>query len=519
MLQNRIGYSFLVEHYALRARALQLYARIDAGTKGRKQTRMGDQMVLLVAPDYQPEATLAGHLQFALRYEGVNLEVLALLFTSDRFGRDGQEALEQWLATSPESRYARRAGFLYEWLTNHTLKAEVPSKAAYVHAVDERLQFAAATTGTRNGKYRVLDNLPGTADFCPLVRKTAYLEQHGSEQLRQLTATTLAQYDANLLRRAAAFLYLKETQSSFELEREKPSASKAQRFADLLRQAEVGEPLTQEQLAQLQRAVVDPRFHEFAWRTEQNWIGQDLGFRKKIDFVPPRPEDVPALMTGLLAMAERARDGWKQQSVAENADPVVTTAMVAFGFVFIHPFMDGNGRLHRYLIHALLAAAGFTPRGIVLPVSAVILANLDDYIAVLEQFSRPLLALTDYDPEMPAIPAKGNDAVYYRYFDATEQAEFLCRALLRTVQEDLVQEIDFIIGFDRARQGLNALLDWPAHAMDLFVKCVRQHGGHLSNAKRNSHFSWMMEQEVAAAEAIVSEAFGNNALDSNDPET
>lgn len=506
MLQVRVGYGFLVEHYGLRARPLAQYARIEAAAKGRQLRRMGDQQVLVLAPDYQPEPTLAGHLQFALRYEGINLEVLALLFRSVAFAQNGQVELEQWLAASPESRFARRAGFLYEWLTGNALQATVPAKAAYVPVVDDKLQFC-SLPGVRNSKFRVLDNLPGTRDFCPLVSKTDFLMQHGGESLRQLTASTLAQYDADLLRRAAAFLYLKETQSSFELEREKPSASKAQRFADLLRQAEVGQPLTEARFAELQNAVVDPRFHEFHWRQEQNWIGQDLGVRKKMDFVPPRPEDVPSLMEGLLAMAERTRERWRQDAAGAPDDAVIMAAMVAFGFVFIHPFMDGNGRLHRYLIHELLAAAGFTPRGIVLPVSAVILANLDEYVAVLEQFSRPVLALTDYDPEMPAIAATGNDAIYYRYFDATPQAEFLCRALLRTVQEDLVQEIDTLLGFDRARQGLNPLLDWPAHALDLFVQCIRQNDGRLSNTKRQSHFSWMTEAEIEAAEAIVHEAF------------
>jgi Fic family protein len=42
--------------------------------------------------------------------------------------------------------------------------------------------------------------------------------------------------------------------------------------------------------------------------------------------------------------------------------------------VFIHPFLDGNGRLHRYLIREELSVLGFTPKGIVLPVSAFILS-------------------------------------------------------------------------------------------------------------------------------------------------
>jgi hypothetical protein len=234
-------------------------------------------------------------------------------------------------------------------------------------------------------------------------------------------------------------------------------------------------------LVELQNAVIDPRFHEFAWRHQQNWIGDDLGYRLKIEFVPAHPEDVPALMQGLLDTAGKAR------------------ALV--------DSMDGNGRIHRYLIHEVLANAGFTPRGIVLPVSAVILANLDEYVAVLESFSRPLRQRTEYLPDAPDVPATGNDAVYFRYFDATEQAEFLYRALERTVEEDLQHEINFLLGYDRACQKLNQLLDWPNHSLELFVRVVHQNNDTLSKTKKQSHFNWMTDPEVSEAETIVAEAF------------
>lgn len=335
-----------------------------------------------------------------------------------------------------------------------------------------------------------------------MVRKTAYLQDMVDKDLRGVTGETLASYDEELLRRAATWFYLKETQSSFELEQERPSASKAQRFADLLREADTGKPLSEERLLDLQHAVLDARFHEFTWRQDQNWLGDDLGYRQRVDFVPLRPEDVPQLMQGLIDMAEQERQ-------RGSIEPVVAAACVAFGFVFIHPFMDGNGRIHRYLIHDVLAKAGFTPAGIVLPVSAVILASLKQYTDALEHFSRPLNQRTEYFPDTPEIPAKGNDAVYFRYPDLTCQTEFLYTALERTVTEDLRKEIDFLLGFDRAKQVLNDLLDWPDHSEDLFIRVVRDNGWKLSSNKRKSHFSWLKDQEIEQAESLVHRAFIN----------
>jgi hypothetical protein len=509
-MKTSVGYCWLAESYHLPVIDLWQQCYIDSAVRGRQEQDLGDHRVQLFESRYQPEDTLAGHLQFALRYEGVNLQLLGLLF-----GTADSQQLCEWIAESTTSAYARRACFLYEWLTGTQLPVEnpVPAKMRYVDVLDTKMQFG-TDAAKKDARFRVNDNLPGTRGFCPLVRKSDFLGEMVRKDLRKRTRETLDRYDQDLLRRAAAFLYLKETQSSFEVEREKPSANRAQRFADLLRQADTGQPLTEERLVELQNAVIDPRFHEFTWRHQQNWIGDDLGYRQKVEFVPARPEDLPALMQGLLDTAGKARTlvasmpGKGDIDSAElQFDPVIYAAIIAFGFVFIHPFMDGNGRIHRYLIHEVLANAGFTPRGIVLPVSAVILANLDEYVAVLESFSKPLRQRTEYLPDAPDAPATGNDAVYFRYFDATEQAEFLYRALERTVEEDLQHEINFLLGYDRACQKLNQLLDWPNHSLELFVRVVHQNNDTLSKTKKQSHFNWMTDPEVSEAETIVAEAF------------
>lgn len=497
MATEPIGYNRLIRTYQLPARPLARFAVIDSSVKGRQTTNTGDLELMRFQSRYRPAHTLLGDLQFALRYEGINLEVLALLFAGA-----GRAELDAWLAAKPESGFARRAGYLYEWLTGNELAARAAPKAAYILILDEKLQFG-LTGGPRNTKFRVVDNLPGNREFCPLVRKTDFLQAMARKDLKRKTQETLARYDRDLLRRAAAFLYLKETHSSFEVEREKPGSDRARRFADLLRQGESGTPLSEDRLAELQNAVVDARFHEFSYRGKQNWIGEDLGYRKKVDFVPARPEEVPELMNGLIAFSETLRAN------PESMDPVVAAASLAFGFVFIHPFMDGNGRLHRYLIHEVLSSSGFTPKGIVLPVSAVILANLDKYVHALERFSRPLLARTTYDPEVPEVPATGNDGLYFRFFDATEQASFLYWALERTVAHGLEEEIRFLLGFDAARARLGGLLDWPAHSLELFIRLVHQNGGTLSRTKRQSFFDWLTDDEVRRCEAVVVDAFAS----------
>lgn len=497
-----VGYAYLIQQHNLPALPLPVERLIADSASGRTKQQRGGRAVEMFPRSYEPEPTVIGHLRFALRYEGLNLEVLGLLFE-----RIGGEDIEAALRDQPTATLSRRLGYLYEWLTGRelSLPPDGPSqrrKLRYEPLLDEELQFGLALSASpRIEKYKIIDNLPGTPAFCPLVRKTPYLATMTSKNLKAHTRATLEKYDPQLVRRAAAFLYLKETHSSFEVERVKPTASRAQRFADLLKEAETGRPLSESRFIELQNAVVDPRFQEASYRLHQNWLGDDLGYRKRVAFVPPRPEDVRLLMDGLIDMSERIRER------PEAIDAVVAASAISFGFVFAHPFMDGNGRLHRYLIHEQLSAAGFTPKGIILPVSAVILANLDRYKAALEQFSRPVKERTSYDPDASTVPATGNDAIHFRYFDATEQASFLYEALERTVTHDLDEEVAYLLGFDRACAALGAIADWPEHSLALFIRVVRQNGGVLSATKRASHFDWLTDDEVDRFQRIVERAF------------
>ena len=79
--------------------------------------------------------------------------------------------------------------------------------------------------------------------------------------------------------------------------------------------------------------------------------------------------------------------------------PVIQAAAIAYGFVFLHPFEDGNGRIHRFLIHNILARRGFTPESVMFPISAVMLKNPSDYDASLDAFSRQFMPLVEYTLE------------------------------------------------------------------------------------------------------------------------
>ena len=100
----------------------------------------------------------------------------------------------------------------------------------------------------------------------------------------------------------------------------------------------------------------------------QNFAGETVGgYREVVHFICPRPKDVDPLMSGWPAMTER---------LGGSTDAVVAAAMVGFVLGFIHPFKDGNGRIHHDLVHHILSSEGFMPSDVLSPVSAAIVRDI-----------------------------------------------------------------------------------------------------------------------------------------------
>lgn len=110
------------------------------------------------------------------------------------------------------------------------------------------------------------------------------------------------------------------------------------------------------------------------FRTTQNWIGGSDWHPLEAEFVPPPPEFVRDLMDDLVDYADGATHG-----------PLIQAALVHAQFETIHPFGDGNGRIGRALIHAILRRRGLTPAP-VLPVSMILHTWSDQYVAGLTAF-------------------------------------------------------------------------------------------------------------------------------------
>jgi len=208
-----------------------------------------------------------------------------------------------------------------------------------------------------------------------------------------------------------------------------------------------------------------------------------------------------------------AWSGLAQRVLSGALDPVIAAALVSFGFVFVHPFEDGNGRIHRFLIHSVLVRTGFSPEGVIFPVSASIVRDRGAYDAALEKFSKPLLSLIDWRlNDKQELLLKGETSDLYRYFDATTQAEYLYDRVEETVRKDLVEELDFIGRYDRAYKAAREIVDMPNKKLSLLVRLVMQNNGRLAKNRREA-FAELADAELESMEAAIGNAHSADESD------
>ncbi len=492
-----MGYAALIAHYKLRCPPPRRLLAIAAGRQRSMRLADGTEWLLLPrSSGLRVPATPIQHLGVALKHEGVDLRVLASLFR-----RDVRDELIAFIEDNPRGQYVRRAWFFYEWLTGDTLPVASLQAAEYVPALDPTRYFARPPT--RSVRHKVDDNMPGVPGFCPLIRRTDRLSERNTERLAAEAQGIVDAADPAVLRRAVAYMVLNESKGSFGIEGEAPPRTRLERWGQVISGAAAVE-LSIAALLALQRSLFDrqQRFVHYGLRTEGGFVGRhDRDTASPIpDHVSARPEDLPSLLQGLL-------DAYAVQR-AHGFDPVLAAAVLGFGFVFIHPFEDGNGRLHRFLFQKALMDGGVGPNGVVLPVSAVILDDLALYRAVLEDFSLPAMRAIEWEATPEGNVRVTNDtADLYRYFDATRQAEYLAGCIERTIRLALPNELRYLKQFDEAKRRIADLADMPDRLSSLFIQFCTQNDGRLSAGKRAEYFEGIDDELLARLEAAVRTSF------------
>ncbi len=315
-------------------------------------------------------------------------------------------------------------------------------------------------------------------------------------QLEQAVRGATDARDSGLYGRAVQYLYLSETRGSFAIEREVPSANKEERFVQILRRAGEKARLSEDSLVEIQNAAVRDAFsQEAGYRTGQNWLESATG---RVTFLPHPPESLRETMAG-----------WEDfvNDTERGIDPLVKAACASFGLVYIHPFMDGNGRLHRFIIHHVLTRSGLIPPDMVIPVSAVIMKHVAEYHQVLTGFSEPVTRLWDYRrlDDGPSI-LQGPGAAPYRYFTADRELGFLADMIRQAVEQEIPRELGFLRGYDTAFARIEAEFDLPKNDIGALIRGIQGNDGRLAKRKRH-RYDRIPDDVLDRIEEIVRQTF------------
>lgn len=495
-MTEHIGFKWIAQH--LNIDPVQPFA-VESKIGTSRRTVVNSTREETYGPAARPDATIAGHLTFGLKHELVNLEFLARVFAVI-----DQQVLEDWIRSEPTGAYARRAGFLFEWLTGRQLNVPDTPSGNYVDALDPE-DFIVASRATNVQRWRVRDNLPGTRDFCPTIRRTEAVRAVERYNCAAALDSLEVEFGADILMRSAVWLSIKESRASFAIEHEEKQVDRVKRFAAVMerRCGQTDDPLLEETLTELQTEILGAATR-YGVRQSPVIVGHTHGFDNIVDYIGPPWERAGELLDGL------------RRSMAKTigVPSILRASLASFGFVYIHPMIDGNGRISRFLVNDVLRADGAVPAPFILPISATITnktKELAGYDRALETLSRPLLAkyrdnfhfgaeyvcadgvrsnfhFDAYDDAMPT----------WRYPDLTHQTEYIGEVIRLTIEVEMSQEASYLRDMERAREGVKNILEGPNSDIDQIIRSVRENGWKVSN-KLVKAFSLLADTAMAAA--------------------
>lgn len=492
------GYAFLHDRLSISAIPVNRPAKVQPVTRIEEIGR-----TLAVPQRLAPsEGDLLGNVLFALKHEGINLSILA-----QALPQIPVEDFTLALQGAPNGVYVRKACFLREGFTGEAIPQPSPVKGAFVQLFDSERYIT--RPGERNSKWRVEFNGLGDFSYCATVERTPEVSNLLRHNILGKAREFIGSLPPVMMDRAINWAYLHETQDSFAIEKEAPTENKARRFIQLLRQAHERLPLTEDYLVQLQNATVSNALDMAgAFRHEQNHLANGMQGAAGVTYVPPPPDLCRELMDGLMRFANTA---------PLQVDPLVVAGIISFGFVFLHPFMDGNGRLSRFLIHHALCQSGALENGLLLPVSVAMKREERMYLETLQAFSRPVREFWQVnwiDFEQFNFEFTGSSAVY-RFWDATASVEFTCQMAKRALEIELRDETAFLENYDTVYKAVDERFDVRGSDLAPLVMMCLTNGGTVSNNRRRQYlyrvpeavFNFIEEtaQQVLAAQRVALE--------------
>lgn len=499
-----VGYEFLRQHFGIKVAQVPHPAIISP------VSAISLENGFLRVPKQSAPATddPLAHVLFALKHEGTNLHILC-----ESMPKTAPETLVAEINRSPSGTYIRIACYLWEQFSRRELTGAPTISAPTAEVFDSDRYFT--VKGKRDSRWCVAFNGLGNLNYCATVDRTPFLQKAIESDILGRTKDFIGALDRKMTDRVLSWAYLHETRSSYAIEHETPSEDKARAFVALLHQAHEPRPLTENYLVELQNSIIsNPLDKAFGFRRDQNWLQGPLRGSGGVTYIPPPPESVRSLMDGLVSFSSNP---------PKEIDPIAVASIVSFGFVFIHPFMDGNGRLSRFLFHHALCRSGKLDKGLILPVSVAMQHNEGDYLETLRKFSGPAReqwSVLWIDEGHYDFRFNGNESMY-RYWNATACVEFGYRMAEQALEIEFKNEISFLARYDQITKSVDARYDVRGSTLSLLAVMCMDNGNVLSKNRRRQFADQVQEPVFDFIEQCARASMGNGSsagVDAEPPE-
>ena len=487
-----IGYSWLINHFNLDLPLRQLSCvsekRLATQTVNIDNWLMFDTQLMVEDSEYK-------HLEFALKHESIDLLIVKKIL--EVFSK---EKVVQNIKINPKRILNKKIWFLYEFLLDTKLSLEDLPIGKYDYLLDDK-KYIVNTNYIKSKRHKINNNLLGTKRFCPIIRKSASIQEYLDANLNTEISNVIGKVSKSLIRRAASFLLLSDSKASFEIEGERPPKNRIENWGKIINEA--GKvPLSISEIGRLHSILLeDSRFMKIGLRDEEVFLGdRDRNNYPIPEFIGANSKDLTSLIRDWIEL--------DVQLTATNIDPILHAVIVAFSFVYIHPLEDGNGRIHRYLIHHVLANRNFYPKGMIFPISNVILDEIEKYRDILVEHTSPLMNMIDW-----SATDKGNVKILndtqdlYRFFDATSSCEFIYECVEKTIKTTLPAELKYLSLFDKAYEEINEFIEMPDNKIKSLISFILQNDNKLSKNKKEKYYEELRGEEIRIIEYIIVNIF------------
>ncbi|MCX6075644.1 MAG: Fic family protein [Campylobacterales bacterium] len=435
------------------------------------------------------------HLEFALKHEYLDLLVLKKIL--ERFL---VEDISQSISVNLKGILSKKIWFLYEFLLKTQLPLQDLPAGKYDNILDEK-KYIVNRNYIKSKRHKVNNNLLGTQNFCPIIKRTKKLQSYLDANLSNEISNVIGKVSKALVRRAASFLLLSDSKASFEIEGERPPKNRIENWGKIINEA--GKTALSINEIQRLHAILleDSRFIKIGLRDEEVFLGdRDRENYPIPEFIGANSKDLSNLMHDWIDLETKLTH--------DEMDPILQAVIIAFAFVYIHPLEDGNGRIHRYLIHHVLANRNFYPKGMIFPISNVILDEIETYRDILVSHTEPLMSLIEWEATDTGNVKILNDTDnLYRFFDCTLSCEFIYGCVEKTIKETLPDELKYLSSFDKAYEAINEIIEMPDNKIKSLITFILQNDIKLSKIKKDKFYPQITAQEIKKIEDIIRENF------------